>query len=97
MKKLVLLMLLTVGSLCFFCIVKKERTYRVPNLHGPDVFVSESKLDTITPLGWAMMLDIVGDDATLEAYIKQCNRDRDLKSRVDRYFYLKCIIDIHKK
>jgi hypothetical protein len=78
-------------------VVENEKTYRVPQLHGEDIYLKEGELDNVSPLGWAMMLDIVNDEATHEAYARQCKKDPTLAPEVDRLFETKTMIDAAKK
>lgn len=83
--------LVCVGTLAHY--TTRERTYRVPSLHGLDVYVPASELDKVTPLGWAMMLDMNGDAATQEAYARQCSKDPALATSVEHLFDTKAMIE----
>ena len=94
------------GAVGFFggCVQQKiltvaetEKTYRVPQLHGEDIYLKESELDNVSPFGWAMMLDIVNDTATHEAYERQCKKDPTLAAEVERHFETKAMIEAAKK
>ncbi len=74
-------------------VVESEKTYRVPQLHGEDLYLKESELDNVSSFGWAMMLDIVNDKATHEAYERQCQKDPELAAKVDKHFETKAMIE----
>lgn len=84
---------LAVLALALLCLKwRGERTYRVPRLHGGDLYLKESELHRLTPLGWAMMLDVVDDAASRAAYERQCRKDPGLARAVEGLFGVKAKI-----
>ena len=88
---------LCLTSFCWHNSVPVEKTYRVPRLQGPDVYLKESELDRLTSFNWAMMLDIVNDKATKEAFARQCQKDPTLAEKVDNHFAAKVMIESAKR
>lgn len=93
MTRKILFVTFTAVLLVSFVGCAKEKTYRVPQLHGPALHLKESELDRVTPLGWAMMLDMNTDAETLPAYGRQCQKDPQLEAEVARRFAARALID----
>jgi hypothetical protein len=72
---------------------RPEETITVVGLHGDDVEIPVSKMDKITPLGWAMTLDLHPTARNIELFKQACQHNPKLADEVDHLFRSKATVD----